>query len=54
MKKIDHSNVGYILNQLIEIRYTLNDLEIEKLSTAEAIRKIREYTENITEFVMGE
>lgn len=52
MKKIDHTNVGYILNQVIEIRSILNDFEIEELSKAETIRKIREYSENIINFIL--
>lgn len=52
MKKIDNTNVGYILNQVIEIRYTLNELEIENLSTADAIYKVREYLDNISNFIL--
>lgn len=52
MKKIENTNVGYILNQVIEIRYTLNELEIENLSNADAIYKVREYLDNISNFIL--
>ena len=52
MKKIDNTNIGYILNQVIEIRYTLNELEIENLSTADAIYKVRQYLDNISDFIL--
>lgn len=52
MKKIDNKNVGYILNQVIEIRYTLNELEIENLKSNDAIFKIREYLDKISDFIL--
>lgn len=52
MKKIDNTNVGYILNHVIAIRYTLNDLEIENLSNTDAIRRIRKYLDNISDFIL--
>lgn len=49
MKIINHKNVGYILNQLIEIRYSVRDA---KNIPVETTLKINKYLDNIITFIL--